>query len=112
MARDDVVQKVCALLASNAHERQIAAAIVLGEVGTRDPAAVTALLVALEQGISPVQRHVLEALGRMGARKALPRILAAVGARDAAVRSAAIARSPAGDGMSAVSSATALPSRA
>src|SRR5262245_10541465 len=90
MATDPTVRKVCALLASEAHERQIAAAIVLGEVGARDAAVVEALLGALGQGLPPVQRHVLEALGRIGARKALPAILGHVGARDEGVRSAAV----------------------
>jgi hypothetical protein len=90
MASEDVVRKIRALLASDAHERQIAAAIVLGELGARDPAVVDALAAALEQGLPPVQRHVIEALGRIGARKALPRILATVGARDAGVRDAAV----------------------
>ncbi|MES1208201.1 MAG: HEAT repeat domain-containing protein [Pseudomonadota bacterium] len=94
MATDAVVRKIVALLASDAHERQIAAAIVLGEVGVaggRDGAVVDGLIAAIAQGLAPVQRHAVEALGRLTARKALPVILGLLGARDEGVRAAAVA---------------------
>jgi len=88
------VDKIRALLGSDAHERQIAAAIVLGEIGARDAATCEALARAIDGGIPPVQRHALEALARLAsgatARKLMPRVLAALTARDEAVRRAAV----------------------
>ena len=91
---DSIVHKIRALLGSEAHERQIAAAIVLGEIGARDEAVTAALAAAVAGGIPPVQRHALEALARLAtgkaARKALPAVLACFGAREEAVRRAAV----------------------
>jgi HEAT repeat protein len=88
------VDKIRALLASDAHERQIAAAIVLGEIGARDAAVIDALAAAAAGGVPPVQRHALEALARLatgkGARKLMPRVLACLATRDDAVRRAAV----------------------
>jgi len=88
------IATIAALLESEAHERQIAAAIVLGELGTREPAVVDALAAAVMRGIPPVQRHALEALGRVAAgavaKRAIPAVMAALGARDEAVRVAAV----------------------
>ena len=53
------IRKILALLGSEAHERQIAAAIVLGEIGARDAAVLDALVVAVGRGIPPVQRDAL-----------------------------------------------------
>ena len=88
------IRKIVALLGSEAHERQIAAAIVLGEIGARDAAVLDALVAAVARGIPPVQRHALDALGRLGAgpggRRAMPAVLTGLAARDEAVRRAAI----------------------
>ena len=51
MAGTSAVDKIRALLASDAHERQIAAAIVLGEIGARDAAVIDALARAAEAEI-------------------------------------------------------------
>ena len=59
------LRKILALLESAAHERQIAAAIVLGEIGARDAAVIDALGAAVARGIAPVQRHALDALGHL-----------------------------------------------
>jgi len=96
MAGPSAVDKIRALLASDAHERQIAAAIVLGEIGARDAAVIDALAAAAAGGVPPVQRHALEALARLGsgsgkaARKLMPRVLACMASRDGAVRRAAV----------------------
>jgi HEAT repeat protein len=90
MGADPVVRKIAALLGSDAHERQIAAAIVLGEIAARDPAVIDGLIAVAGQGLPPVQRHAVEALGRLGAKKALPAVLALVGARDQGLRTAAV----------------------
>jgi HEAT repeat protein len=87
-------RKILALLDSEAHERQIAAAIVLGEIGARDAAVIDALAAAVARGIPPVQRHALDALGRLasgaGVKRAMPAVLAGLAARDEAVRRAAV----------------------
>lgn len=61
----DPIATIAGLLESDAHERQIAAAIVLGELGAREPAVVDALGTAVMRGIPPVQRQALDALGRV-----------------------------------------------
>ncbi len=88
------IGKIVALLESAAHERQIAAAIVLGEIGARDAAVIDALSAAVTRGIPPVQRHALDALGQLAsgsdARRAMPAVLAGLTARDEVVRRAAV----------------------
>jgi hypothetical protein len=78
------------MLRGDAPERQIAAAIVLGELGARDAAVIDGLG-ALLAGAAPLQRHALAALGRLGAKKSLPQILPLLGTRDEGVRAAAVA---------------------
>jgi hypothetical protein len=94
MASAPLVDKIRALLASDAHERQIAAAIVLGELGARDAKVIDALGDAASAGIPPVQRHALEALARLAGGKAAGRVLGKVlpclASRDADVRRAAV----------------------
>jgi HEAT repeat protein len=86
--------KILALLASQAHERQVAAAIVLGEIGAHDAAVIDALAGAAAGGVAPVQRHALEALARLAtaknARRALPKLLPCLASREDPVRRAAI----------------------
>ncbi len=88
------LRKILALLESAAPERQIAAAIVLGELGAREATVIDALGAAVAHGIPPVQRHALDALGRLasgaGGRRAMPAVLAGLAARDEAVRRAAV----------------------
>ncbi len=88
---DPLVRKIAALLNSDAHERQIAAALVLGEIGLRDAVVVDGLIAAAGKGVPPVQRHAVEALGRLQAKKALPTILGLLASRDDGLRAAAIA---------------------
>ncbi len=91
---DQLIHKILGLLSSEAHERQIAAAIVLGEIGARGEAVTAALATTVAGGIPPVQRHALAALARLAsgkaARKALPAVLACFGSREDPVRRAAI----------------------
>jgi HEAT repeat protein len=88
------IDKIRALLASPAHERQIAAAIVLGEIGAHDAAVIDALTEAATGGVAPVQRHALEALARVAAgksaRRVMPKVLPCFVSRDESVRRAAI----------------------
>jgi hypothetical protein len=87
---ETIARKLAALLASDAAERQIAAAIVAGELGVRDPAVVDGLLALVASGLAPLQRHAVEALARLGARKAVPRLLPLLAARDEGVRRATV----------------------
>jgi HEAT repeat protein len=86
-----LTKKLAALLASDAAERQIAAAIVVGELGLRDPALVSGLVALLEGGMPPLQRHAAEALARLGTPKALPHLVPLLASRDEGVRRAAAA---------------------
>lgn len=90
-----IIRALVALLRSDAPERQIAAAIVLGELGARDPAVTDGLLALCDSGLAPLQRHALEALARVGdrlpAKAVLPRVLPLLAARDEGVRGAAVA---------------------
>ena len=89
-----MIAKILALLASQAHERQIAAAIVLGEIGAHDAAVIDALAGAAASGVAPVQRHSLEALARLAtaknARRAMSKVLPCFASREDPVRRAAI----------------------
>jgi HEAT repeat protein len=84
-----MAKRLAALLASDATERQIAAAIVVGELGLRDPALVSGLVAMAGSGLPPLQRHAAEALGRLAPPKALPALLPLLASRDEGVRRAA-----------------------
>jgi HEAT repeat protein len=86
-----LVGKIVRLLGSDAVEKQLAAALVLGELGAKDPAVVDGLMALLASPLPPVQRAAVAALGAIGSRKALPAILTLLHARDAGVREAAVA---------------------
>jgi HEAT repeat protein len=86
-----VAKNLAAMLASDATERQIAAAIVVGELGLRDPALVSGLVALAGSGLPPLQRHAAEALGRLETPKALPHLLPLLASRDEGVRRAAAA---------------------
>jgi len=91
MATKDPIERITALLADPAPDKRAAAAIVLGELEVKLPAAVEKLSALLDDEIPRLQRLALEALGRIGARKVLPRMLPLLASRDDEVRSAAIA---------------------
>ena len=78
------VEKIVQLLKSEAIEKQIAAAIVLGELKAKGPGVVEGLGAVLASGVPLLQVHALDALARVGAKKALPAIfpLLATGADD------------------------------
>lgn len=78
------VGKIVGLLKSDAIEKQIAAAIVLGELKAKAPGVVEGLGAVLESGVPLLQVHALDALARVGAKKALPQIfpLLAIGNDD------------------------------
>lgn len=78
------VVKIVQLLKSDAIEKQIAAAIVLGELKAKGPGVVEGLGDVLASGVPLLQVHALDALARVGAKKALPAIfpLLSTGADD------------------------------
>jgi HEAT repeat protein len=84
------VDKIVDLLSSDAVEKRIAAAIVLGEIRAKGAHVAEALTRALDSDIPLLQRHALEALGRVGAKKAASKILALLAAREDDVRRAAV----------------------
>lgn len=85
------IGKIAALLSSDALEKRIAAAIVLGEIKARGPEVTDALAATLDSGIALLQRHALETLARVGAKRAVSRVVPLLSARDEDVRRAAIA---------------------
>ena len=66
------IEKIIGLLGDEAIEKQIAAAIVLGELKVRNAEAGPALAKLLDSGVPLLQRHALEALAHVGAKKSLP----------------------------------------
>jgi len=66
------VVKIVQLLKSEAIEKQIAAAIVLGELKAKGPGVVQGLADLLASGVPLLQVHALDALASVGAKKALP----------------------------------------
>jgi HEAT repeat protein len=85
------IDKIVSLLKSDAVEKRIAAAIVLGEIRAKGAEVSDALAGTLESGIALLQRHALEALARTGgAKKAAPKILPLLASREDDVRRAAV----------------------
>jgi HEAT repeat protein len=84
------IDKIASMLASDAQEKRLAAAIVLTELKVKDPNVVKALAASLADAGPPLQRHCLDALAVIGAKKAVPQIIPLLGSRDAAVRAAAV----------------------
>lgn len=83
------VGKIVGLLKSDAIEKQIAAAIVLGELKAKGPGVVEGLGAVLDSGVSLLQVHALDALARVGAKKALPQIFPLLATSSDDVRRAA-----------------------
>lgn len=83
------VDKIAKLLLGDSIEKQIAAAIVLGELRAKSPEVASALSHALDSDIPLLQRHALHALAKTGAKKALPKIFVLLTSSDAEVRRAA-----------------------
>ncbi len=81
--------KIVSLLASDAIEKQIAAAIVLGELKAKGPDVVSGLAHLLESDVPLLQCHALEALARVGAKKALPTVFPLLAVSNDEVRRAA-----------------------
>lgn len=84
------IDAIAKLLHHEAPERRIAAAIVLGELGSKGPEVVKGLVAMLETGAPPLQRPALDALTRIASTKAVPAMLPLLASRAAEVRAAAI----------------------
>lgn len=84
------IAKIVGLLKGDAIEKKIAAAIVLGELKAKGPGVTEGLAEVLDSGIPLLQRHALEALARVGAKKALGAVFPLLSAHDEDVRRAAI----------------------
>ncbi|MEO8801088.1 MAG: HEAT repeat domain-containing protein, partial [Polyangiaceae bacterium] len=92
------VEKIVKMLHGDAIEKQIAAAIVLGELHAKGPEVVAALSHALDSGIPLLQHHALDALAKAGAKKALPKIFPLLLSNDVNVkRSASLAITSCGE---------------
>jgi HEAT repeat protein len=83
------VGKIVGLLKSDAIEKQIAAAIVLGELKAKGPGVVEGLGEVLGSGVPLLQVHALDALARVGAKRALPQIFPLLSLSNDDVRRAA-----------------------
>ncbi len=83
------VGKIASLLKNEAIEKQIAAAIVLGELKAKGPGVVEGLADVLASGVPLLQVHALDALARIGAKKALPQIFPLLSGSNDDVRRAA-----------------------
>jgi len=83
------IEKITALLGSEALERRIAAAIVLGELGAKGPAVVEGLRGLVTSGVAPLQRHALDALVRVGAKRVLDDVFPLLASKNDDVRKAA-----------------------
>ena len=85
------LDKIVQLLRSDAIDKQIArCTIVLGEIRAKGPEVSEALAATLDSGVTLLQRHALNALGRVGAKKAASRIVPLLAAREEDVRRAAV----------------------
>ncbi len=85
------LKKVVALLEDPAMERRIAAAIVLGAIEAKGVEVVEGLAKLLDSPVPSQQRHALDALARIGARKLVPKIFPLLASKDHDVRRAAAA---------------------
>lgn len=86
-----VIDQVCGMLESDADAKRVAAAIVLAELGRKDAKVVRGLGGMLEEESNELRLHALEAVATLGiGGKLLDVVLDLLGARDDAVRDAAV----------------------
>jgi HEAT repeat protein len=84
------IAKITKLLHDESFEKQMAAAIVLGELRAKGPEVVQGLVHTLASDVPLLQRHALLALARVGAKRALSQIFPLLSSSDADVRRAAV----------------------
>ena len=80
----DPVDRMVALLSDASPRKRIAAAVVLGELGTKSAKVVAALSELAGDELSALAEPAVEALGKIGARSAMPVLLAALERKDLA----------------------------
>ena len=68
------IDKIAAMLDGGNIEKQLAAAIVLGELKAKTPQVTDGLVRLLGSGVPPLIRHALEALSRIGAKKQITHV--------------------------------------
>jgi HEAT repeat protein len=90
MAQKTPIEQIAALLGSDAPEKQIAAAIVLGELGAKTPEVIKGLITLLETDSPPLQRPALTALTKIGSAKVASSIFPLLASKDTDVRVLAI----------------------
>ncbi len=86
MAVKSNIDEIADLLTSESSDIRIAAAIVLGELGAKNPSVQKGLRAMLESEGAALQRVALEAIAKVGAKQALPQIFPLLNVRDASVR--------------------------
>lgn len=74
------LEKICSLLNEGSAELQCAAALVLGELKSKDAGVRKALVRALQSGNETVRLYSVEALAKIGAREAVPHLIPLLGA--------------------------------
>ena len=84
------IDKIVRLLSADALERKVAAAIVLGELGAKGPEVTAGLTKLLVSNVPVLQRHALDALTRIGPKKALAAIFPLLVSPAAEVRDSAL----------------------
>src|SRR6478735_8269125 len=84
------IEQIAALLGSVAPEKQIAAAIVLGELGAKTPEVVKGLVSMLETDSPPLQRPALMALVKIASARVAPSVFPLLASKDADVRALAV----------------------
>src|SRR5947207_758220 len=88
----DPVSRIVGLLSEEEPRKRIAAAVVLGELGVKAPPVISALAAMAREELSAIAEPAVEALGKLGARSALPVLLEALERKELArAASAAIA---------------------
>jgi HEAT repeat protein len=85
------IDRVIALLKSPSIEKQIAAAVVLAELGVRSAKCTDELTRLVGSEVPLMQRHALDALARLGAKKAASQMFPLLASHDADVRRSAAA---------------------
>ena len=83
---NETLARICALLASQKPELQMAAAVVLSELKAKDPAVVKTLCASLATGSRPLRLVAIEALGATASPAAVPSLLSMVESTDQEIR--------------------------
>jgi HEAT repeat protein len=78
----DAVERIVGLLKDDSPRKRIAAAVVLGELGAKAPPVISALSAMARDPLSAIAEPAVEALGKLGAKTALPVLLDALQRKD------------------------------